>query len=63
MTTDWTKLYKQYKGLWVALDNDEKTVLGSGKTVKEAVKQAKKKTNKTPFLTHVPRKMVSYVGC
>jgi len=62
MAIDWTKLYKKYKGLWVALAEDEETVLGSGKTVKDAVRQAQKNTNKTPFLTRVPEKMVSYVG-
>ncbi len=62
MSKDWTQLYKKYKGLWVALADDEITVLGAGKTVREAVQQARKKTNKTPFLTLVPKKMVSYVG-
>ena len=62
MSKDWTQLYKKYKGLWVALADDEITVLGSGKTVREAVQQARKKTDKTPFLTRVPRKMVSFVG-
>ncbi|HED37044.1 MAG TPA: hypothetical protein ENI76_02185 [Ignavibacteria bacterium] len=62
MSKDWTQLHKKYKGLWVALADDEITVLGAGKTVREAVQQARKKTNKTPFLTLVPKKMVSYVG-
>lgn len=62
MAIDWTKLYKKYKGLWVALAEDEKTVLGSGKTVKDAVKEAKKNTDKVPFLTRVPEKNISYVG-
>ena len=62
MSKDWTQLYKKYKGLWVALADDETTVLGSGKTVNEAVKQARKKTSKTPFLTRVPKKLISYVG-
>lgn len=62
MSIDWTKMYKKYKGLWVALAEDEMTVLGSGKTVKEAVTEAKKKSDKTPFLTFVPEKIVSYVG-
>ena len=62
MSKDWTQLYKKYKGLWVALADDETTVLGAGKTVNEAVKQARKKTDKTPFLTRVPKKLTSYVG-
>lgn len=62
MAKDWTKLYKNYKGLWVALASDEETVLGSGKTVHDAVRQARKKSSETPLLTRVPKKLVSYIG-
>jgi len=59
---DWTKIYKKYKGLWVALANDETTVLGFGKTLKEAVSVAKKKNNDNPIVMRVPEKMTTYVG-
>ena len=62
MAKDWTKLVKAYKGLWFALAEDETTVLGAGKTVRSALDAAKKKSNEMPFLTHVPNKIVSYVG-
>ena len=62
MAKDWTKLYKKYKGLWVALAEDEETVLGVGKTVDEALEQAKRKTSRTPFLTRMPEKLAAYVG-
>ena len=62
MSIDWTNIYKKYKGLWVALDKDEKTVLGFGKTAKEALTKAKKKSDETPFLTRMPEKLASYVG-
>jgi len=62
MAKNWTKIYSKYKGLWVALADDEETVLGVGKTAKEAIKQAKEKTTKTPFLTHMPEELTSYVG-
>ena len=62
MAKDWTKLIKAYKGLWVALAEDEMTVLGSGKTVQAALLSAKDKSDKMPFLTHVPDRIVSYVG-
>ena len=58
MAKDWTKLVKAYKGLWVALAEDETTVLGAGKTVQAALLAAKKKSPKMPFLTHVPEKIV-----
>ena len=62
MAKDWTKIYKKYKGLWVALAEDEETVLGAGKTVKEALLQARKNSNQTPVLTRMPNSLVSYVG-
>lgn len=62
MAKDWTKLIKKYKGLWVALAEDEVTVLGAGKTVSAALLAAKEKSNKMPFLTHVPEGGVSYIG-
>lgn len=62
MAKDWTKLYKKYKGMWVALDSDEETVLGFGATVKEAVEKAKRKTTHMPFLTRVPTTLDAYVG-
>lgn len=62
MAIDWTKIYKKYKGLWVALLDDEKTVVGSGRTAKEAWEMAQKKGFKKPILTHMPEKLVPYVG-
>ena len=62
MKKDWSKLYKKYKGMWVALAEDEATVLGVGKTVKEAVAKAEEKKGQTPFLTFVPNTLDAYVG-
>lgn len=62
MAIDWTHLYKKYKGKWVALAADEKTVLGFGENAKEAFLKAQKKSTETPFLTRVPEKVVPYVG-
>ena len=62
MAKDWTKLYKNYKGFWVALAADEVTILGYGKTAKEAVEKAKSKTDAMPFLTRVPETLDAFVG-
>ncbi len=62
MSIDWTKIYTQYKGLWVALKDDEKTVVASGKTAKEALDKATKKGYPEPILTHMPKELVAYVG-
>lgn len=62
MAIDWTKIYKKYKGLWVALKDDEKTVIGSGKTVKKAQEEAQKRGYKKPIFFRVPTKIIPYVG-
>lgn len=62
MAIDWTKIYKKYKGLWVALKSDEKTVVGSGKTAKEAWEKAQRAGYKRPIMTRMPPKIIPYVG-
>jgi len=62
MAIDWTKIYKKYKGYWVALKDDEKTVIASGKTAREALKRAKKEGYKKPILFRVPTEIIAYVG-
>lgn len=63
MAIDWTHIYKKYKGLWVALEEDEQTVVASGKTAKEAWEKAQEKGYKKPILTRMPERLVTYVGC
>lgn len=62
MPINWTNLQKKYKGLWVALKSDERTVVASGKTAKEAWSKAQKEGYKKPILSRMPEKLVSYVG-
>jgi len=62
MAINWTKIYKKYKGLWVALKDDEKTVIASGKTVKEALEKAKKIGYSEPILFKVPIRVIPYIG-
>lgn len=59
---DWTHIYKQYKGLWVALKDDEVTVISSGKSLDETSKKAEKKGFKNPIFYFVPEKMTYFVG-
>jgi len=59
---DWTKIYKKYKGRWVALKDDEETVVGSGKFLKDAMAQANKMGYKNPIVMRVPEKLLSFVG-
>lgn len=62
MAIDWVKIYKKYKGSWVAFKKDEKTVIASGKTAKEAWEKAKKRGYEQPILTSMPEKLITYVG-
>jgi len=62
MAIDWSKIYKQYRGLWVALKDDEKTVIASGRTAKEVWVKAQEKGFTKPILTRMPEKLVTYVG-
>ena len=62
MSIDWTKIIKKYKSLWVALKDDEKTVVASGKTAKEAWTKAVKKGTQNPILSRVPSKVIPYIG-
>ncbi len=62
MAKDWTEIQKKYKGLWVALADNEETVVGVGATVREAISEAKKNGNTEPILTRMPEEITTYVG-
>ena len=62
MSIDWTKIYKKYKGLWVALKDDHVTVISSGKNLEKTMEAARKKGFSTPFVTKVPEKVLPFVG-
>lgn len=62
MAIDLTKICKKYKGFWVALKDDEKTVVAAARTVKKVMEKAQKKGFEQPILFRVPTKIVPYVG-
>ena len=62
MAKDWTEIQKKFKGLWVALADDEETVLASGKTLKEALSSAKKGGFSDPLMVRMPEEVFTYVG-
>ena len=62
MSINWTKLYKQYKGKWVALEEDEVTVIASAVSAKEALFKATEKGYKSPILHRVPARVMPLVG-
>jgi len=62
MVKDWTKIQKKYRGLWVALAKDEKTVMGSGKTLRQAIEQSKKRGYEDPIMARMPTEVIPYIG-
>jgi len=62
MAVDWTKICEKYRGLWVGLKKDQRSVVASGKTVKEVMKKAEQKGYPNPILFRVPTKIIPYVG-
>ncbi len=59
---DFSGIYQQYKGLWVALTEKEDKVVSSGKDPKKVFNEAKKKGVKIPILFKVPTKIIGYAG-
>lgn len=62
MLIDWTKICKKYKGKWVALKDDQISVIASAKTLKEVAKKAKDKGYDNPGFTRFPDKLISFAG-
>ena len=59
---DWSNIQKEYKGKWVALEDDEVTVIASGKTLLEALGKSKKKGNESPIFARMPSELIGFVG-
>jgi hypothetical protein len=62
MAIDWTPIFEKYKGLWVALKDDEETVVGSGKTLQEALEEASNNGYDEPIVTRMPNDLTYFIG-
>ena len=62
MSIDWTLIFKKHKGKWVALKDNETTVVGVGDTAKQALEEAAAKGYEKPILTKVPTQIITYIG-
>ena len=62
MSKNWTKLYANYKGQWVALKGDETTVIASGKKLNKVLKEAQNQGYNKPIVTKIPEKNLAYIG-
>lgn len=62
MARDFIEIHKKYKGKWIALTPDEKSVVASGQTLKKILQDAKKKGYEHPIVMRVPPAVVPYIG-
>ncbi|WP_369221547.1 DUF5678 domain-containing protein [Streptomyces sp. R39] len=59
---DWSKLYKKYRGQWVALQQDQVTVIAAADSLAEAMEEAKRMGFESPIMTKVPGELKLLVG-
>ncbi|MER7921824.1 MULTISPECIES: DUF5678 domain-containing protein [unclassified Streptomyces] len=59
---DWSKLYQKYRGQWVALQQDQVTVIASAGPLTEAMDEAKRLGFESPIMTKVPMELKLLVG-
>jgi len=59
---DWSEIFEQYRGQWVAFADDERTVVASGSTAEVAWDNARRVGYAQPILTRMPKELVTYVG-
>jgi len=59
---NWTTLFENYKGQWVALKDDETTVISSGNKLSEVLRKAVDKGFDKPIVTKIPKKDITYIG-
>lgn len=59
---DLTRVFKNYRGKWVALSSSDQTkVIGSGRTLKQALRQSVKKGENDPVFLSVPTDSKSFL--
>lgn len=59
---DWTQIYKDYAGQWIALKDDEKTVISSAKSAKDAFDTAVNSGFSSPIMMKIPAELTTYIG-
>jgi hypothetical protein len=59
---DWTALYAKYKGLWVALNSDNETVVAKGATAEQALTEARTKGFAEAALTYIPHEAIAFAA-
>jgi hypothetical protein len=51
---NWTALFEKYKGLWVALKDDQQTVIAAGRSLKQVRLEAARNGYSDPIFHRVP---------
>lgn len=59
---NWTKLFRDYKGQWVALKDDEITVISAGQKLPDVIRKAQDAGYQKPILAKIPQKDITYIG-
>jgi hypothetical protein len=59
---DWSLLLAQYRGKWVALADDEVTVIAAASTAKAALMASAAKGARQPILFRVPDSLDTFAG-
>jgi Family of unknown function (DUF5678) len=59
---DWSELFEQYKGKWVALADDRMTAITSGDSRREVKEKAFELGHAKPLVLKFPDKLTAFVG-
>jgi len=62
MVIDWSGIYSEYAGMWVALAEDEVTVLAADTDGLKALRKGRAAGKGEPTLHRVPEKIISFAG-
>jgi hypothetical protein len=62
MMKDWSHLCTEYRGLWVALADDEETVIAAARDVPGVLALSAERGSSGPLLFRVPDEIVDFVG-
>ncbi len=62
MAIDWAKIFRANKGQWVALQDDETTVIATAGTAKEALHLSRQKGFVQPILAKMPHDLEAFIG-
>jgi hypothetical protein len=59
---DWSVMCAEYRGRWVALADDEETVIAAGSDVPAVLALSAQRGHADPLLFRVPNEIVDFAG-